>query len=90
MSEIAAAMGLARVEGSLFEFGSNREGPFLSITDKTSRLPVVIRVTVEKSPSELILTATETKQRYRLRPIEPHRMDLVDEQKRVTIPLTRR
>lgn len=90
MSEIAAAMGMARVEGSLYELGADAQGPFLSVTDKTSRLPTVTRVSVSKSANELLLTDTATGHRYRLRPIDPLHIDLIDEQKRVVIPLTRR
>lgn len=89
MSEIAAAMGLARIEDSLYELGSNRDGPFLSITNKTSRATESIRVAVERAASELILTAKEGGRRFRLKPIDPHHLDLVDDQNRVTIPLKR-
>lgn len=89
MSEIAAAMGLARIEDSLYELGSNRDGPFLAITNKTSHASEMIPVSVERSASELILTAKEGGRRYRLRPIDPRHLDLVDEQNRVTIPLKR-
>lgn len=90
MSEIAAAMGLARIENSLYELGANLEGPFLSITDKTSQQSTLIRLRVTKSATELILTGTTTSHRYRLRPVDPSHIDLVDEQQGVTIPLTRR
>lgn len=89
MSEIASAMGLARVEGSQYELGADHEGPFLSITDKTSKLPAVIHVTVSRGANELILTAKKGPQRFRLRPIDPRHLDLVDEQKGVIIPLMR-
>ena len=50
-------------------------------------IPVICYITIRNAKTELILTERETNRRYRLRPLDPGRMDLVDEQKRITIPL---
>tara|TARA_R110002096_G_scaffold159011_6_gene324634 strand:- start:2737 stop:3171 length:435 start_codon:yes stop_codon:yes gene_type:complete len=89
MSEIAAQMGMAKIQNSIYEFGFDKEGPYLEIKDKASNRWEMIRLKVEVVDGKLAMKKLESGDRLRMEPIDNDHMTLIDEGKKLKIPLRR-
>ncbi len=90
MSEIAAQMGMARIENSIYEFSYERgSGPYLEVYDKTTRKSVKHPLKVQLRGRVLMMEKLENGEKMRMEPIDNDHMTLIDEAKKVRIPLKR-
>jgi len=90
MSEIAAEMGMARIENSFLTFGVDSRGPHLIRTDKTTGVAERKPVTIRRDGADLILTEEDTGAILRLQPIDGDHLTMVDEARKLIVPLKRR
>ena len=89
MSEIAAQMGMAKVQNTLYEFGADPKGAYLGIFDKTSNERVVYYISVKLINGVLHITDRAAGHKFRLTPVDNDHINLHDEQKNQVIPLRR-
>lgn len=92
LGEIAAQMGMGKIENSSYEFGfdAGTKKPYLKIVDKTTKKIQTSYLDVEVTPEkELIMTDVETGNTFRVKPKNNDQMTLIDNAKKLTIPLRR-
>jgi hypothetical protein len=89
MPEIAAEMALAKIENTTFTFGSDARGPHLIRTDKTTGEAVRKPITVRRDGQDLIMTEEASGSVFRLHPVDKDHLTMIDEVRKVTIPLKR-
>ena len=89
MAEIAAQMGMARVQNTLYEFGADISGPYLAIFDKTSNKREVFYITVKRQGGVIHITDRKNGRKFRLTPVDENHINLHDDDKKQVIPLKR-
>jgi len=81
---------MARIESSFLTFGVDERGPHIIRTDKTTGEVERKPVTVRRDGQDLILTEEENGTVLRLHPVDKDHLTMVDEGRKLTIPLKRR
>ncbi len=89
MPEIAIQMGLAKFENTTFTFGVDDRGPHLIRTDKTTGEAVRKPITIRRDGEDLIITEEDTGTISRLRLIDQDHLLLIEEARKIAIPLKR-
>ncbi|MEM7013567.1 MAG: hypothetical protein AAF585_19005 [Verrucomicrobiota bacterium] len=92
LGEIAAQMGMGKIENSSYEFGFDAatKKPYLKIVDKTTKKIETSYLEVEVTPEkELIMTDVETGNTFHVKPVNNDQMTLIDNARKLTIPLRR-
>lgn len=90
MPEIAIEMGLATLENTVFTFGIDARGPHLVRTDKVTGAASRKAITIRRDGADLLCTEEGSGTLLRLRPIDAEHLLLIEEARKISIPLQRR
>lgn len=81
---------LATVEHTVFTFGSDDRGSYLLRTDKRTGDRARKPIALHRDGADLLFTESDSSTVWRLQPIDAGRILLIEEARRITIPLKRR